>query len=74
VHLKNDPVFDANAGEWTEPENPAALAEVAKKWADHPDLLEKMSRPAAEAAIHYSRERSAGEMLAILQGQQQPLT
>jgi glycosyltransferase involved in cell wall biosynthesis len=55
------------AGEWVPPENPEALAKAVAKWADSPESLDKMSKAAAEAAVHHSRDRLAGEMLAILE-------
>lgn len=63
-----DIVESHSAGEHVPPEDPKALADAIRKWARRPQELEAMSRASAEAAHHHSREKLAGEMLAILEG------
>jgi colanic acid biosynthesis glycosyl transferase WcaI len=59
-------VIKEKAGLWVTPENPSALAEAILILQNDTVQRETLAQQSRQAAVHYSRERQANDMLAVL--------
>lgn len=59
-------VTESGSGEWVCPEDPAALSDAVKRWADDAAMVDEFARHALESASNHSRERLAKDMLVVL--------